>query len=142
MTKEQIDEAKRNIEKSFIDVCPKGMYYPVIEYESEDDISLEFHTKKFLDSKPVHHGNGSVGFIIRPDIPTGILGMKLKAAIIQEPVLGSTEIIEAELFQSHQTVTPKDIILPDEFKEISKDCMKVNVKEVAERLDMLFDEYL
>ena len=144
MTKEQIDEAKRNIEKSFIDVCPKGMYYPVIEYESEDDISLEFHTKKFLDSKPVHHGNGSVGFIIRPDIPTGILGMKLKAAIIQEPVLGNTDIIEAELFQYHKTVTPKDIILPEveTLKENNNDCMKVNVKEIAERLDMQFDEWL
>ncbi|MDD4677984.1 MAG: hypothetical protein PHN25_02140 [Tissierellia bacterium] len=111
MTKEEIEEAKRNIEKSFIDVCPKDMYYPVIEYESEQDISFEFHTKEFLDSKPVHHGNGSIGFIIRPDKPTGILGRKLKAAIIQEPVLGNTDIIEAELFQYYKTVTPKDIIL-------------------------------
>lgn len=110
MTKEQIEEAKRNIEKSLIKICPKGMYYPVIEYESEDDISLEFHTRKFLDTKPVHHGNSSIGFIIRPDKATGILGTKLKATIIQEPVLGNTDIIEAELFQYHKTVTPKDII--------------------------------
>jgi hypothetical protein len=111
MTKEQIEEAKRNIEKSFIEVCPKGMYYPVVEYESEEDISLEFHTKEFLESKPVHHGTGSIGFIIRPDKPTGILGMKLKSAIIQEPVSVSTEIIEAELFQYHKTITPEDVIL-------------------------------
>ena len=112
MTKEQIDEAKRSIEKSITEVCPKGMYYPVIEYESEDDISLEFHTKKFLDLKPVNHGNGSIGFIIRPDKATGILGKKLKAAIIQEPVLGNTDIIEAELFQYHKTVNKKDIKVP------------------------------
>ena len=112
MTKEQIDEARRNIERSFIEACPKGMYYPVIEYESEEDISLEFHTKKFLDSEPVHHGNGSIGFIIRPDKPTGVLGTKLKAAIIQEPILGNRDIIEAELFQYHKTVTLEDIILP------------------------------
>ena len=111
MTKEQIEEAKRNIEKSFIEVCPKGMYYPVIEYESEEDISLEFHTKKFLESKPVHHGNGSIGFIIRHDKPTGILGKKLKSAIIQEPVLENTEIIEAELFQYLRTTTPDDVVL-------------------------------
>ena len=144
MTKEQIDEAKRCIEKSITEVCPNGMYYPVIEYESEEDISLEFHTKKFLDSKPVNHGNGSIGFIIRPDKQTGILGTKLKAAIIQEPVLGNTDIIEAELFQYHKTVTPKDIILPEveTFKENNNDCTKVNVKEIAERLDMQFDEWL
>jgi hypothetical protein len=111
MTKEQIEEAKRNIEKSFIEVCPKGMYYPVVEYESEEDISLEFHTKEFLESKPVHHGNGSIGFIIRPDKPTGILGKKLKSAIIQEPVSTGTEIIEAELFQYHKIITPEDVIL-------------------------------
>ncbi|MDD4781214.1 MAG: UPF0158 family protein, partial [Tissierellia bacterium] len=144
MNKEQINEARRNIEKSLIEVCPKGMYYPVIEYESEDDISLEFHTREFLDSKPVHHENGSIGFIIRPDKPTGILGKKLKSAIIQEPVLGNTDIIEAELFQYHRTVTLEDINLPavNTPKEISKDYMKVNVKEVAEKLDMLFDGYL
>ena len=141
MTKEQIEEAKRNIEKSLIEICPKGMYYPVVEYESEDDISLEFHTKEFLDS---NHGNGSIGFIIKPEKPTGILGRKLKSTIIREPVLGNTDIIEAELFQYHQTITPEDIILPrvNEFKEISKNNIKVNIKEVAARLDVLFDGYL
>ncbi|WP_326908702.1 hypothetical protein [Sedimentibacter sp. MB31-C6] len=143
MTKGQIEEAKRNIKKSLIEVCPKGMYYPVIEYESEEDISLEFHTKEFLDSKPVHHGNGSIGFIIRPDKATGILGKKLKSAIIQEPVSENTESIEAELFQYYKTIIPKDVILPtvNSFNEIRKDYMKVNVKEVAERLDMQFDDY-
>lgn len=112
MTKEQIEEAKRNIEKSFIKICPKGMYYPVVEYESEGDISLEFHTKRFLESKPQHSENGgSIGFIMSPDKPKGILGMKLKAAIIQDPVSVSTKIIEAELFKYHKTVTPEDIIL-------------------------------
>lgn len=112
MTRKQIDEAKRNIENTLIEVCPKGMYYPVIEYESQDHISLEFHTSKFLDSKPVHHGRGSIGFIMRPDKETGILGKKLKAALIQEPVTGTTEIIEVELFRYHKTINHEDIILP------------------------------
>jgi hypothetical protein len=111
MTKEQIEEAKKNIEKSFIEACPKGMYYPVIEYECKEDISLEFHTKEFLESKPVHHGNGSIGFIISPDKPTGILGTKLRSAIIQEPVSANTEIIEAELLQYHKTIIPGDVIV-------------------------------
>ena len=109
MTKDQVDEVKRNVEKSFTEFCPKGMYYPVIEYESEEDISLEFHTKKFLDSKPVHKRNGSIGFIISPDKKTGILGEKLKPAIIQEPVSQDTVIIEAELFKYHKTISPEKI---------------------------------
>lgn len=141
MTKKQIEEAKMHIEKSLIEVCPKGMYYPVIEYESEEDISLEFHTKEFLDSKPVHHGNGSIGFIIRSDNSTGILGTKLKAAIIQEPVSGNTKIIEAELFQYYKTLTPEDIILPEGnvSNEICKNYMNVNAKEIEERYKLFRD---
>ncbi len=37
--------------------------------------------------------------------------MKLKAAIIQEPVPANTVSIEAELFQYYKTVTPDDIII-------------------------------
>lgn len=110
MTEEQIANAKKDFEKNFIEVCPRGMCYPIIEYECEDSISLQFYTKKYLDSKPVHN-NHSIGFIVGADKPTGILGRKLKAAIIQEPISVNTECIEAELFQYHKTTTPDDIII-------------------------------
>ena len=110
MTKEQISEAKKRFEEDFIKICPKGMYYPIVEYECEDCISLEFHNKKYLESKPVRT-NGSIGFIMRPDKNTGILGMKLRAAVIQEPVDADTGIIEAELFKYHKTTVLDDIIM-------------------------------
>lgn len=110
MTKEQIVKAKKDFEESFLEICPKGMYYPIVEYECEECISLQFYTKKYLESKPVHNNRG-IGFIVRPDKSTGILGMTLKAAIIQEPVTKNTVNIEAELFQYHKTKTPDDIIL-------------------------------
>ena len=110
MTKEQISEAKKRFEEDFIKICPGGMYYPIVEYECEDSISLEFHTKKYLESKPVRT-NGSIGFIMRPDKKTGILGMKLRAAVIQEPMGADTDTIEAELFQYHKTTVPDDIIM-------------------------------
>lgn len=110
MTKEQIYEAKKSFKEHFIKICPRGMYYPIVEYECEDYISLEFHTKKHLESKPVHT-NGSIGFIVNTDKATGILGMKLRAAIIQEPVAADTDIIEAELFKYHKTTIPDDIIM-------------------------------
>lgn len=110
MTKEQIDKAKKDIEESFLEICPKGMYYPIVEYECEECISLHFYSKNYLESKPIH-SNRSIGFIVRPDKSTGILGMKLKSAIIQEPVPVDTVNIEAELFQYHKTTIPDDIIL-------------------------------
>lgn len=110
MTKEQLDKAKKDFEESFLEICPKGMYYPTVEYECEEYISLHFYTKNYLESKPIH-SNRSIGFIVRTDKSTGILGMKLKSAIIQEPVPADTVNIEAELFQYHKTTIPDDIIL-------------------------------
>ena len=110
MTPEQINRARLDFEKKFSEVCPKGMYLPVIEYECEEDISLEFYTKSFLDAKP-SNTSSSIGFIYRPDQPTGILGLKLKAAVIQEPVPKDTNIIEAELFQYIETTDSRDFIL-------------------------------
>ncbi|WP_313341026.1 hypothetical protein [Sedimentibacter sp.] len=110
MTKDQIDKAKRDFEEKFIDICPRGMCYPVVEYECEEYFSLQFYTKNYLESIPVHK-NGSMGFTMSTEKPTGILGMKLKAAIIQEPVSADTVRIEAELFQYNKTVTPDDIVI-------------------------------
>lgn len=106
----EIEKSRKDFEEKFKDLCPKGMYYPIIEYESEDDIYLQFFSKSFLDAKPFNKGR-SMGFIIRPDQPTGFLGLKLKAAIIQEPVPKDTETIEAELFQYSRFIDGGYIII-------------------------------
>ena len=110
MTSEEIAQAKLDFEKKFQKICPKGMYFPVIEYECDEDISLMFYSKSYLDAKPLHSNSG-MAFILRPDQPTGISGLKLKAAVIQEPVPADTNIIEAELFQYTRTLPCGDIKL-------------------------------
>ncbi|MBP1924287.1 hypothetical protein J2Z76_000140 [Sedimentibacter acidaminivorans] len=110
MTIEQIATAKKDFEEKFLEICPKGMCYPIVEYECEECISLQFYTKNYLESKPAHKNSG-MGFIVGTEKATGILGMKLKAAIIQEPVIADTVSIETELFQYYKTITPNDIIL-------------------------------
>jgi hypothetical protein len=112
MTPEQISEAKANFEESFSKICPKGMCLPVIEYECEEDISLQFYSKAFLDAEAIQENCASaIGFVVRPDRPAGILGLKLKAAIIQEPFPPATSCIEAELFQYYKTISRDDIVL-------------------------------
>ena len=52
-----------------------------------------------------------MGFILGTEKPTGMLGMKLKAALIQEPIAVDAVNIEAELFQYYKETTPDDIVL-------------------------------
>jgi len=110
MTSEQIAQAKSNFEKQFLEVCPKGMCIPIIEYECEDDIFLQFYSKDYLDATPVRRSS-AMGFIIRPEHSTGILGLKLKAAVIQEAVHPDTSDIEIELFCYSRVSTCDDIVL-------------------------------
>lgn len=110
MTKEQIDDAKIDFEKKFLEICPKDMLYPIVEYECDESITLQFYTKEFLNSKPISR-NYSMGFGMRSDNSTGKLGLKLKTSIIQEPMPENTETIDAELFQYNKTITPSDIII-------------------------------
>lgn len=110
ITSEELAQHKSNFEKEFLELCPKGMYFTVVEYECQGDISLQFYTKAYLDAKPVTRGK-SMGFIVRPEKPKGILGSKLKIAVIQEPVTENTETLEVELFQYFQTTIGEDIII-------------------------------
>jgi hypothetical protein len=86
------------------------MYYPVIEYECEEDISFQFYSKRWLDEEPIHN-NSAMIFFMKSDEPTGKLGLKLKAAVIQEPMAANTVTIEAELFQYNQIFKPDDIVI-------------------------------
>lgn len=72
---EELARHKAEFEERFSEICPKGMCYAVIEYECEEDITLQFYSKRWLDAEPVQ-SNGSMGFIIGPDEPTGKLGLK------------------------------------------------------------------
>lgn len=110
MTSEEIAQTRLDCEEKLLEVCPRGMCFPVIEYECEDELSLQFYSRSFLDAKPLRRSSG-MGFIIRPDQPTGTLGLRLRAALIQEPFPANTNTIEAELFQYIHTTTRDDIVL-------------------------------
>lgn len=111
MTPEQIAQAKADFEERFSEICPRGMYFPIVEYECEEGIFLEFCSKAYLDAAPVRRSS-AIGFIASPEQATGILGLKLKAAVIMEPVPAKTASIEAELFR-YSVITKKDDIVLD-----------------------------
>ncbi len=107
---EELSRHKVEFEEHFSEMCPKGMCYAVIEYECEEDITLQFYSKRWLDAEPIQ-SNGAMGFLMSPDEPTGKLGLKLKAAVVPEPIAPNTTSIEAELFQYHQTSKSNDIVI-------------------------------
>ena len=107
---EELARSKAEFEERFSKMCPKGMCYLVIEYECEEDISLQFYSKRWLDMQPIHN-NSAMGFLMKSDEPTGKLGLKLKSAIIQEPMAANTVSIEAELFAYNQISRSDDIVI-------------------------------
>lgn len=109
-TSEDLSQRKAEFEEHFSEMCPKGMCFAVIEYECEEDISLQFYSKRWLDAEPIHSGS-VMGFFMSPDEPLGKLGLKLRAAVIQEPIAPNTASIEAELFQYHQMGNANDIVI-------------------------------
>jgi hypothetical protein len=115
MAPEQMAQIRSEFENRFREICPKGLYFPVIEYECEEGISLQIYSKAFLngidDSRRRSNRSSAMGFIVSPDQTTGFLGLKLKAACIQEPVPADTVQIEVELFQYHQASNTYEAVM-------------------------------
>ena len=97
-TAEEIEKAKQDYERHCATVCPRGMCLPAVEYECEEDITLQFYSKAWLEAEPVI-SNSATGIIMATtDQKLGVSGLKLKIALIQEPVPADTRSIDAELF--------------------------------------------
>ena len=110
LSPEQIRESKKDMENRFSEICPKGMFFPVVEYECEDDVFLQFYSKSHLDDMPKSNGS-SIGIIMGPDKPIGKQGLKLKSCLIHEPFSADTVHIEAELFHYSRMIKADDIEL-------------------------------
>lgn len=110
LSPEQINDAKKDMENRFSEICPKGMFLPVVEYECEEDVFLQFYGKAYLDDVPKSNGS-AIGIIMGPDKPIGKQGLKLKSGLIHVPFSADTVQIEAELFQYSRMIKADDIEL-------------------------------
>lgn len=113
MPVEQLQHLKANMEQQLSSFCPRGLFIPVVEYECEDPISLEFFAKSYLEAEPVHRGNSAsaIGLILGADQATGRLGRKLKATTIALPVDSETTSVEVELFHYFRQTEGGEVIL-------------------------------
>jgi hypothetical protein len=110
LSPEQISEAKKDMANRLSEICPKGMFFPVVEYECEDDVFLQFYGKAHLDDAP-KSGGAAIGIIMGPDKPIGKQGLKLKSGLIHEPVSADIMQFEAELFHYSRMIKVDDIEL-------------------------------
>ncbi|ACL18655.1 hypothetical protein Dhaf_0589 [Desulfitobacterium hafniense DCB-2] len=106
----ELAEHQGEFERRFVTICPQGMCFPVIEYECEEDLYLQFYSQEWLDNLP-QSNSSCIGFIMKPDKKAGISGLPLKAAVIEEPMPADRRIIDTELFSCSLPRQYDDVIL-------------------------------
>ena len=100
VSEEQLEQMKEQLFEGMAQICPRGMCFPVIEYECTENVGLSFLDKDYLDTaeKPSKGSATSILMMMKPDAETGSHGLKLRACVIQTPMEPGTERVEAELF--------------------------------------------
>lgn len=88
--------------------CPKGMDLAMIEYETEDDIQLNFYTREFLDAKPEYKNKSGI-FLFSPDIKTGPHGFRNRMTMLKTVKKDFNEKMDFELFSWYKKI-PDEII--------------------------------
>lgn len=103
---------RAEFESDFLKVCPKGMCYPAIKYECEEEIHIQFHSKSWLDTeRPKNNSSRRWFFLDSSNKSVGKLGQELKTGLIQEPFPAETKEIEIELFCYYTKNVQEDIII-------------------------------
>lgn len=106
---EQLQEMKKDYYEFIEQTCPKGMYLAMIEYETEDDVQLNFYTKEFLDAK-VEYKEGKCGILFfSPDNKTGPHGLKNRICMLKPVEKDFNRAIDIELFSWYKKI-PEEII--------------------------------
>lgn len=97
-TKEQLIEMKTNFYHSLNEHYPKGTKIPVIEYECEENFSLEFYSQLELKEiiKPNYGSCSSMLLMFKPDQKEGEHGLCRKQCALGG-VMDTSEIIPVEL---------------------------------------------
>lgn len=120
MSQEELDTVKQQMFTTLEQHCPRGMYYIGLEYECTPDMSLEFYSSEYLkreqEEPTIVTGDSSVSVTLmhsrlEPDEELGAHGLKLRGAIIEDPVPQDTKVLWAELFTAHERVPEQRVIL-------------------------------
>lgn len=110
LPEDQVKYMKEQHMNDLESVCPRGMNLLMIEYESEDDIQLNFYSKEYLDEKLVINNSSSAfTMFFGPDKKVGINGLRNRLDMIKPVEKDFNDIIDIELFSWIMRV-PEEII--------------------------------
>ena len=107
---EEIQRQRSDFENNFSKQCPKGKFYAAVEYEAPENISVDIKLKSVLDSPPVPK-DSCMAFMLGSDLLPVHDGMKVKTAVVDAPLDGDTEILDAEIFSIYEVSKPEEIKL-------------------------------
>lgn len=107
-SKEQIKQMKEQYLASMDEICPQGMNLAILEYETEDDMQLNFYSKEYLDKKPAHKNSSSMMFF-KSDKELGSNGFKSRICMIKPVDKDFNGSIDVELFSRYIEI-PEEII--------------------------------
>lgn len=110
MTEAELENVKTQLFEALVEICPRGMCFPVVEYECTEDVGLRFFDREYLDTSEKTAKGKATSVIMRakPKTETGSHGLKLRTCVIQSPVKAGTETIDVELF-SYTAVIQKKV---------------------------------
>lgn len=108
-SKEQIKKMKEQYIDILEKICPKGMDLAIVEYETEDDIQLNFYSKEYLDARPVCNTSSPSAIILKSDKEVGNNGFKNRVCIIKPIEKDFNGSLDVELFSWVMKI-PEEII--------------------------------
>ena len=90
--------------------CPKGMNLAMLEYETEDDIQLDFYTAEYLEERPICNSSSS-GMLFKSDKKIGPNGYRSMVCMIKPVPKNFKGSIEVELFSWFVEIPEENIIV-------------------------------
>ena len=109
LPKEQIMQMKEQYMIVLEKTCPKGLNLAMIEYETEDDVQLDFYSKEYLDNIPAPSTSSVSMMIFKSDRELGNNGFKSRVCMIKPVEKGFIGSIDVELFSLFVEI-PEEVI--------------------------------
>lgn len=108
-TDKQLQALKKDYYSQLAKTCPQGKDLAVIEYETDDNIQLDFYTREYLEARPEDAQGSAILWHIKPDKEQGPHGLKNRISIIKTVEKDFQGNIEAEVFNQWRKI-PGEIV--------------------------------
>lgn len=105
---EQIEELKKEYFNNLEDICENGMNLLILEYETQDNLQLNFYTKEYLNSPPVNNNSFTI-MLFKPEEKIGPNGFFNRVSSLKQVHKDFNSSTSLELF-SFILTTPSETI--------------------------------